>query len=79
MTRLPPAPVPVAGDTIRIDQRATRDVPAGAILQLIGIWPSPRVQGWAYFDVIILGEDGRPERSTSVLVPVASVTVYRDA
>lgn len=79
MTRLPPPLNPVAGDTIRIDQRATRDVPAGAILQLIGIWPSARVRGWAHLDVIILGEDGRPYRSTSVLVPVASVTVYRDA
>lgn len=79
MNRLPPPSTPVAGDTIRIDQRATRDVPAGAILQLIGIWPSPRVRGWAYLDVIILREDGRPDRSTNVLVPVAAVTVYRDA
>jgi hypothetical protein len=70
---------PVAGDVISIQQRAIRDLPAGAVLRLVGIWPSPRVPGWARLDVIILGEDGRPERGTSVLVPVASVTVYRDA
>jgi hypothetical protein len=70
---------PEAGDVISIRQRTVRDVPAGAVLRLVGIRPSPRVPGWVHLDVIILGEDGRPERGTSVLVPVASVTVFRDA
>jgi hypothetical protein len=55
---------------VRVDPRATDDVPAGARLQVTGT-RSSTVAGWTYLDVAVLADPGR---TTSLLVPLASIT-----
>jgi hypothetical protein len=63
---------------VRIDRRATDTIPVGALLRVVGVRPAVSIQGWAYLDVLILNGAGRePCGSAEVLVPVASVVVYR--
>jgi hypothetical protein len=64
--------VPHVGTVVRVDPRATDDVPAGARLEVTGTRPST-VDGWCYLDVAVLDDPGR---TTSILVPVASITAY---
>jgi hypothetical protein len=64
--------VPAPGTVVRVDPRATDDVPPGARLQVNGT-RSSTVGGWCYLDVAVLDDPGR---TTSILVPVASITAY---
>lgn len=71
---------PVVGDHIRIDRRATDLIPAGTLLRVAGVRPARNAAGWAYLDVLLLDADepaGEPYGSAEVLVPMASVVVYR--
>lgn len=69
---------PLVGDHVRIDRRAADTIPVGALLRVMGVRPAVSIQGWAYLDVLILTDpSGEPAGSAEVLVPVASVVVYR--
>ena len=69
--------LPAAGDTIRIDPRATPDLPPRAWLEVVGT-RSCTIHAWAYVDVFVLDDTGERGRESSVLVPVASITLYPD-
>lgn len=66
--------VPQLGDTIRVDSRATDDVPPGARLRVLATRDST-IAGWRYLEVLVLTDDGEPGHITSVFVPMASVTI----
>jgi D-serine deaminase-like pyridoxal phosphate-dependent protein len=67
--------LPASNDIIRLSARAAPSLPAGTWLRVIRT-RSCTIAAWTYVDVHVLDAAGRPVLSTSVLVPVASITRY---